>query len=1138
MTSIRRILEIITIAALTLAVTSACSDSMPDIPDYTVVGEPVAVSFPISVPGLETATRGDLSDNQLNRIETLWIRTYSANDGSATSDWLKVEEDYQLGVIEPESLNSVTLNTLSGPSYIVAVANVDNPAVTRGESGAITESTLRNLLEKADTWADFLSIAVPSPSDQTQVNAPQVNSLPMAGCFSDLIVGGEHPEPTGLSYWQDADFRQYMIPAYGQVTKLTGAIHLRRLISNITFRFISGDENMELEVNSYQVMSAPKYSWLYERPTDPGKGLVSNFEDLATSAQDAREYYADVPQFGSQFIREETDDKGTWQTFDFWQAENKHTGNCTKYADRGKYTEKDGVTLFTSLTGDTWTPNNQASYVLVDCSVDYGDHDLLVNDKGEIVEDGEPVKRSGIATYIIHLGAIGGAPDDFNSYRNVDYTYNVTVYGLDDIRVDAFATTDTGEIYHNEEGLVVDLNARAIDIDCHYGVFNINLSAVELSENFGFIITTYDNGEQIIVSEGNPRNEAGEIFSDAAKTKKIDPKYYNWIELRPTTGANVLAEYKPRFGEHNDGRTFLLTDLYTKDGKLHIPNDDCLSAEGYYTVFVNEYTYEPMFGDPDYGLETGLAADGRPNWMHYVNQNPRRFYIKVSYHVSPDGNSVYARSKYAVEQQSLMTYYSQINVDPDGTSIGVERENETFGLNLRHYNNGGGNSLTNGRWNAAQYLSTGGKDDYNNKTENYNGQNPWGSVSVNRPNEEQRSTWSHFLEMSEPLEVPGVTDKMRLQGGPAIKDRTIANGNPHKLRKIKTDTDSKDPNFTDPQPDRNYNIRAMSALVNRNRDNNGNGTIDAEELRWYIPAITRYSGMTLGENAMPQKLMMFDEIKQLLYVNASNNGFSSSPGRIDNCFYSRYMYLASNYAPKANGNNDNNVLWAMEGTSMSKYAQLTDWSTNKADMPLNPWQIRCVRNLGSDLRTVVREDKVSLPFIHISGSRTLSMNYFNLAAIRTYQLTGNGPDNPDFMPIHTINSPYNSVYAAFEYAPNDIIVPNEYRPTYSDYQNHYFDKFRDYIGTNPCGNAGFNGSGWRVPNQIELTMMFNSGILIGDGNWLTCTVDYFDRKDGKGSDAISHKLYMGATSGKTLLLSWDNYAGYNLRVRCIRDVNR
>ncbi|MDE5997527.1 MAG: hypothetical protein K2G77_04860, partial [Muribaculaceae bacterium] len=808
------------------------------------------------------------------------------------------------------------------------------------------------------------------------------------------------------------------------------------------------------------------------------------------------------------------------------------------YADRGKKTEKDGVTLFTSLTGDTWTPNNEASYVLVDCSINYKD-DLIVDNQGAIKADGEPVKRSGNATYIIHLGAIGGIASDFNSYRNVDYTYNVTVKGIDDIRVDAFATT---EIYHNEEGLVVDLDAHAIELDAHYGVFNISLTESELTENFGFIITTYDNGDQITINESNPRNAAGEIFADAAMTKKIDPKYYNWIELRPTSGPNELALYKPRFkadGSPSGENTFLLSDLYTKEGVLQIP-ENSISDTGYYTVFVNEYTYEPMFGEPNYGLETGFAADGRPTWMHYVNQNPRRFYIKVSYHESPDGNSVYARSKYAVEQQSLMTYYSQINLDESGTAIAVERENETLGLNLRHDKNAGGSSLTNGRWNAAQFL-TNGKYDHHNVKEEYD--NAWGSISVGRPVEKDRSSWEFFLVMNEPLEVPGVAAS-RLQGGPEIKPRTIANGNPHKLRKIKRagwwkSNDERDldgtpppPNFTDPQGNSEYTIKALSAFVNRNRDNNGNGKIEAEELRWYIPAITRYVGMTLGENAMPQRLMDFIDIKQLPYVY--DNTFYTPTneddikGEIKNPFYTRYMYLASNYTPETP---DNNVLWALEGTSLSQYESVKNWSVGKeSNLSINPWQIRCVRNLGSDLRTVKKNDKVTMPFIHNEANRTLNMKYFNLAAIRTTMLTGNGEGNSNFMPVETINSSFNSTYAGFEYAEDDLTYD---KPGNAN-ENNFYTFIKNYINTNPCSVKGY---GWRVPNQIELTMLYLSGVLENKStSWLSSTVQYISTT-GEGNNSTTDKLFLGSVHDHTLLLTWSNYKEKDILVRCVRDVN-
>lgn len=1140
------------IAVIAIAVQS-CSDRQFDaVPDYTVSGEPVRLEVPVMTPKMGTATRGDLGENQLNRVESLWIRTYNAETGLATSKWIKIEPK----TTDIHNMRTVEIDTQSGHSYIIGVANVDCEGVTSDDIDNVRK--LSDLLEEADTWEKFLKIAVLSPSDPDDVNAPQ--TIPMAGCYSDLITEGEKTiEPMAYYEWQKKDFQPCFIPASSDKVEFKGGIHLRRLVSHITFNFKSGNPDMTLEVNSYRVVNAPRFSWLYERSSEDT--TLPNFGDKATSAQDAPEYYADVPQFGSQFIKNSTVNGEEIQSFDFWQAENKHEGNCTKYSDRDAKTEKDGITLFTSLTGDTWTPNNEASYVMVDCTMDYS-KSLFVDQDGNKVDPGTPggesVTRSGNATYFIHLGYImGDTPEemskDFNCFRNVDYTYNVTVNGIDDIRVDAIADK---EEFHGEEGLVVDLLDNAIDLDAHYAVFNIKLTEDELKENFGFIITTYDNGEQITLSEKNPRdvvNNTTVIYADTEKKQPIDPKYYNWIELRPTTGENVLAEYKPRFGQNADRKTFLLTDMYNiKDqngNNMLIMPEDGKSADGYYTVFVNEYTYEPMYGEDGYGDERTTMLHGKPAWMSYVNQNPRRFYIKVSYRESPDGNSVYARSKYAVEQQSLMTYYSQINVDDKGTAVAVERENETLGLNLRHDQNAGGSSLTNGRWNAAQYLSSGAMEGYNGYTQDYD--YGWGSISVNRPEDWQKSAWATFLEMNNPLEVPEVSPD-RLQGGPPIKARTIQSGNPHKLRKIRqkpTSDENYDSNlhyttFTDPQADPNYNIRAMSTFINRNRDNNGNGKIDAEELRWYIPAMTRYVGMTLGENAMPQRLMMFNEISQLPFVN-NGSSFSSTTGVINNCYYTRYMYLASNYAPFYKWNEsgtsspDNNVLWALEGTSLSKFRAVTSWSTDDDSKPLNPWQIRCVRNLGSDLRTVKYEDKVTMPFKHDAKNMTLNMRYFNLAAIRTTKLTGNGPDNPNFMPIHTINSSYNSVYAGLEYANEDLVYKKpEEMPTEGNFPE-YTEKIYDYINSNPCKALG--DAGWRVPNQIELTMLYLAGVLNDNQTgWLSSTVQYINSYTGAGNDSPDNKLFMVSVNTHTLLLTLQNYndnALKYLHVRCVRDIN-
>ena len=435
-------------AVVALLAVVGCSDDIGVKPDYTRSGEEVEIKVSVSLPKMDVQTRADLDDNSLNQVNSLWIRTYSADSGKATSDWIVVADP--LPTTDTEVARPVTFRTQSGRSFIVAVANVDNNGVT---STSLNPTPLRELLDDADTWQKFLDIAAVTPSSYQNVRAPQP-PLTMAGCFSDVIVG---TEPTNIADWQTKDFQSYFIPAQEGTRDLTdqGAIHMRRLVSHVNFNFIPA-EDLTVTVNSYQVMNAPRFSWLYERPSV--NGMVANFGDLIDSEDKIATYFTDVPQYNSQFVTENQDGSSS---FDFWQGESKHEGTAESYGDRGKLLDAN-ENHFASL-GDVWTPNNEASYVLVNCTVEYK-NTLNVHAEGVVTPGGTTVNRTGEVTYLIHLGAVGGVMTDFNCYRNANYTYNVTVNGINDIRLDAYATDET---FHNEEGMVVDITRATIDIDAH-----------------------------------------------------------------------------------------------------------------------------------------------------------------------------------------------------------------------------------------------------------------------------------------------------------------------------------------------------------------------------------------------------------------------------------------------------------------------------------------------------------------------------------------------------------------------------------------------------------------------------------------------------------------------------------------------
>lgn len=1081
--------SVIGFACLVASVAMSCADDEDvfDVPDYTITGQPVTLSVPVKIPAMDVKSRASLDESNLNQVESLWIRTYSSATGLATSEWVKLTP----GTTDTEVGRSVNINTKSGYNYIVGVANVNNAAVTKSDPS--NASTLAVLLEAADTWEQFLDIAVVSPSTFGSVYAPTA-PLPMAGCYVDINPGGTHP--TNLGEWQNSDFTPYFIPAQDSpVVWNTGAIHLRRLVSHLTFNFSPGNDDLSVTVNSYQVFNVPKYSWLYER--FGADGMTANFGDASTESTTS-DYYATVPQYGSQYITS-VDGKST---FDFWQAENKHTGTAKTYNEREKVASPNS-SLYTSLTGSAWTPNNMASYVRVSCTVDYKNK-ISVGDLGQRPGDYD-VYRTGTTDYFIHLGYISGdglteeqKSSDYNCYRNTNYTYNITVNGLDDIRIDAWAEAET---YPGEEGVVSDLLYATIELDAHYHAFNINLTEADLKDaNFGFMITSYYNGTQYNIDENT-------------NLEDLEDYLYNWVELRPTTAQMVLAEYKPRFGTHaNDGgvRTFLLTDLKGGWNKM---TDQMKSESGWYTVFVNEYTYEQMYDgttDSDYGNEVwNGTTGGHPNWMNYVNQNPRRFYIRVTRSVSADGNSVYSRSKYGVSQRSIQTYYSDqiftsesTSIPHEGTAIGTERFNETEGMNVRR-NFGGGSSMDNGRWNVAQWLNSKSK--------------AW---DINSSNEGSRPLWSTFVDQTAPLQIPAVSGD-RAQGGPALPDRT--GDNAVKMPKLVDYTDTKEATYSDPQNSTSgaYYMEAINACMNRNRDNNGNGRIDPEELRWYLPAMGKYLRLLLGSPSLSEPIMDYLSVAKLPRGTAT--GWTTSDSvELKNDYLPRYMFVSSNQDDQNAGHNS--VLWAMEGMSTSTWSQANNWG----DRNTNPWQVRCIRNLGSDMTSVSDGDKVAMAYEVDTDACTVTMKYYDAASVRGSKLSGNGTGSGQ-MPVHLVTSDYNKPYKKFEYASSDLSLGRWYRD---------LTRIESYINGNPC--SAVSGTGWRVPNQKEIAILRNIGGVFENTScfWLSCTANYFNMKTGYGgtyTNGQNYFLVMLAQRGT--LLTPNNLRDFSPMLRCVRDVD-
>lgn len=1079
----------------------SCKDDNLYNYDCTSRGEDVSLTLAISLPEMDLKTRANLGDWQINQVDNVWIATYDALSGKMTSltkdgkstGWHKIDNpsDY----IEP-LLKNVTINTKSGSSYIVAVANVDNNG-TKKDDPDLTIAPLSELLDDADTWEDFLNIAVVSPSTHDDVYAAPV-PMTMSGCWVPLKIGESgHDGDFDIYNWQNHNFKPVSIDNKGNILVdnaiKEGAIHLRRVVSQIKFNIQAGD-GINITPTSYTVVNAPKYSWVYERAGDN-----ANFGDNCIESNKDNYYESEGLHFSQTYFENMENNKK--YSFDFWQAENKHKSinSNIKYDDREKVLKEgeangpetqQNTTIFTSLSGMSWTPNNMASYVIINCYVEHANK-LSVDGNGNIVEKNDTdqivdAQRNGNAKIVVHLGYISNVAEDFNCYRNAKYTYNITINGLNDIVVEANLNDETKP---SLEGIVTDVTDKVFDLDCHYCSFNVFFTETELqpyknengiSSGFDFIINAYEDNQPYIV-------EAKDFVGEKTP-KDIDPLYYNWIELIPTTGENVRAPYNPE-------NTLKLYD-FSRGLDLSQYKKD---SEGRYwfTVHVNENVYEESSNEEKKG-------NANPRWMKYVNQNLRRFYMRVNRNVSHDGQSIYARSKYAAEQKSIMTYYSNLIVptknkdgQTDGAALGIEHENETLGLNLRNSFTYSDLTTTNGRLNLWKYAQS-----------TYNGSDwdtPEGTATSGKK-------WNDFILTQQFQDIPYTENfdprtETVPKIGPFKGDFTKNNNN----KTIYDASPGKD----------DYYIEAISACLNRNRDNNGDGVINRDEIRWYVPEMGKYLRIILGNSSLADDRLI--DYKSIASVNEKNN--------VDG----KYMFFSS----------EGRVLWGMQGMATS------DWCQWGSESPVAPWQVRCVRNLGTNLNTeVVTIDKTVPAYVFtgtVEQGGIVELKYYDVSSKRQITYSGNGTASNQ-MPVHRFYDSYNNVHNKFQ-----ISIPSKSERIGSEtlYYDFTISKPNTYSGlitsvnNNPCN---VKGDGWRLPNAKEIAIMRNLGFCgalpqdsFGNPFMLSCTVSQFD-KNGENPTTVNNlrnHYFMVARWDAITQMSDEAFGYVNsiFYVRCVKDVD-
>lgn len=1087
----QHILQSLMAAIIALSFTACQEDELVPANSYIAEGIPVVTQIPISIPKMEVMQTRALSDEQERTMTDLYVIIFDKDRNREASYYFKPNADNAWELAETngggaatiahthnttdegKTEGTLTLAMTSGQKFIYGFANVDNNAL--GQSYKANLDAVNKQQDLKDIYVSFFGNNVSTLAADDNAGLPQTANIPMSGAFDDNNA--------------DTAEGSCVINPDGTV-KTKGTIKLRRLFAKITFTVKKGDAVEKFILDKWQAVHLPQSSPLME-----SEGETPTTFTYKNSLED-------TPNASLSNVK-----NGSYG-FDFYMLENKKNF-IGAVPERFTYAKRE--TPGTEEQEFAYVTNN-ATYIRLKGTLEMTKAGGTVTNLQDGTEISEAVKRYADVEYIIHLG--GQEPntesepdvDNFDVLRNTSYTYEVTINGVDDIVVKVNQKSDDRP---GENGRVIDItgNGAKYELDCHNHVFDITLKNIE-EKPFLFRLMSPDGTviDNIALQDGkwvaNNATDANELYkSGYGKNASL----LTWIQFRASEtwqGAPQLAYYDPTAtwkngsmpvkpiatstdadADYNDGVAGANTNIYVNNrrngnerGITPLMNLYELAEyvdrmepgkEQHFTVFVKEYYYEtnPATKNP---TDTDLATDwGKNNWNEFVNKENRSVVLDL-YTINYDKSS-YSQGDIYITQQSIQTFYSGTNI----VALGVEHQNET-GRPI--YKNQTDNLINANNWfhkdidgkTRAGYMTALNQVSNNAYLTPDNGYfNQYMALlkyGIGQKN------WADYLCLQDPIgQYPDNENyKERHDANEKNLNGELINPVINTVRRIEN----------------NYNYEAIVDCLTRNRDEDGDGVLDPEEMKWYLPAVNQLNEIYLGATAL--KTPLFNPLTDKYWGQT------------------HYHYLSS----------DLRTFWGEEGNSTGGADQGERWRNSR---------IRCVRNLGAAYpkkNTPASayyfnddEETNTKPELYKYDGTTRVFTFPNLDAsnFRFIPVTGGelqALDATKYSGLHTnfneqlkINLLYSG---GFQVAEN-FITGNDLKkqvvktyadgnPVVDDNGNIQYEYVNYGVGGNgeipgymqnwtPCSeySEAPNGSDkgtWRLPNQKELSMMVEEKLFI------------------------------------------------------------
>lgn len=1055
-------------------------------------GTPVTLNIGFGVPDQPDVTIGTKSESSRAdeaRVRDLYVMLFDEDgvnfykrfftfehlnnslenlDANSNEGWYVENSENSFGVVKIATLSKENCT-------LVLLANVDNTITTLNHRDAV------DVLSGISSLSDLQSVRV----TLEQEIVDRADFFLMMDVLQNVNTG----ELSWGSFEDD-------VPIYNK-TDSHFQLRLRPLDAKVKFWIKYNETNIDptkSEARKWQVFNVPSECYLL--PSADAPSSVTYFDT-------------------QKAFFEGTDESQIYQVFSFYMLENRQEpASNRRIADLGSPSyylrekesdpSSDDPTFF-------YAPQN-ATYVKFDLLLG-----LTTQGISDIVGSEAKHALTTEAMYTVHLGQFGNSnendtvhsPDhDWDNYdveRGTFYNYYVTVNNSRSIYIEVLGedgaedSGDESETQPGQEGSLLLSTDAVVNCDAHYEyhclTFNYTPS-LEGRKVSWYVKTPFDEGG----AQWDPDANGGE------GDWEFNCKDYLWVKFGLNATSGTPATYSENrvkypgdtYNKNWDYTTGLAADqlmdihqLYnyildqTKKKNAGQGNDFLEESTGILddpltpedeskrwvirvTAFIDEYYYEK---DPT--LDPATAKADPELWRKFVNADPRELHILSEAVLSKDRQSDVITSSHSIIQRSIQTFYNTYSPDLR-TLWGTEHQDE---MEYRIRKQKDPSQSIWPWWKDGRTLPTSTKPNSDDNGR-YNTAAIWG-VSTS-------PEWNTFLEYTVNNNIPELRD--------------------------------------------DYKYLAYSCLT-RNRDNDGDGVIDPEEVRWYTASVNQLVGMWVGNAALSPSARLYQpENKNSIGDNREWRSWvvSSTASSITN----PRVIRAEEGATKSNYDSYN---WAFTSYPSVKFT---------LDDRHQVSSVRCVRNIGTydaggEVKDISDADLSVIPQQYYDSPKDFNaQGKVNPNDDGTYTLRFSRLDPRCIREFTSQDLPYADEHSMQNRVYMEMIMQDptaEVTVPASKTQ----EELNDLITA--AGHNAYCPAGYRLPNMTELLLI---SALQPSGYWTDGkrypSRTYYSR--GKRGSRITpgenHKIGWGYDGGIVHMHnSRDKEATLISDIRCVKDIN-